>query len=129
MSKKPIELNVSSSDETNQLKKLSKKEIGKQISGNPDNWDFKNLSTIIDLYKKTFPGRLDRMKHDVDVEVALSPKETTMDRHDGMWMPADLQEVLEAAYPSFWTNRKHKSWFLRKFPVFKIKERKEYERS
>lgn len=125
MTKAPIIANVGSSAEASKVSKLSKKELGKQIGGMPDEWDRKNLEVIINLYDKTFSGRLKRMKHDIDFEQALKKHNPDSDRHDGMWMPADLQEVIEAAYPSFWTNVRHKRWFLEKFPVFTIKSTKD----
>jgi len=105
------------------------KEKAKAIGGNPDEWDYKNLKTIIDLYDKAYPGRLKAMKTDVDVENALSGRDKfgllskDSDFRASMWMPADLQVVIEKGYPTLWTNNKHIAWFLKRFPIFKRSEK------
>lgn len=124
MKKRGITPNVSSSGEADKLKKLSKKEIGKNIGGNPDATDEKWIHIWIDMYEKAYPGKIGRMAKDVAVEIALTPvnkhveisKDSEMRR--AFWLPEDLQQVLEASYPSFWTNKKHAEWFCRKFPQF-----------
>lgn len=122
--RKGVTPNVSSSGEADKLKKMSRKEIGKAQGGNPDSTDEKWITTWIDMYEKAYPGRIRRMSNDVATEVALSDinKFAEVSKDSGMrrsfWLPADLQEVLEASYPSFWTNPKHAAWFCRKFPQF-----------
>lgn len=124
MNKKAITLNVSSSDEASKLKKLSKKEIGKNIGGDPDDWDYNNIKVLMDSYEKAYPGRLQRMSNDYRLEYALSGRDKygivsgDADRRLVMWMPADLEQVVSASYPSLWTNKKHMAWFIRRFPIF-----------
>lgn len=115
----------SSSGEADALDKLSRKEIGKGIGSNPDDWDYRNIATLVEIYDKAHPGRIKRMKSDYDVEYALSARgahgvvASQSDTRLAMWLPGDLQEVLERGYPSIWTNKKHLRWFLRKFPQFR----------
>lgn len=122
--KKGIKLNVESDSDISQLKKLSKKELGKNTNGNPDEWDYKNLKVLIDSYNKAYPGRLKKMAEDYRTEYRLSGRNEfgvvskDSDMRFAMWMPADLQGVIEAAYPSFWVNKKHMAWFISKFPIF-----------
>lgn len=117
--------NVSSSAEVNALTKKSAKQLGKEQQGNPDEWDYKNLQTIIDIYDKSHPGVLDHMETDYKVQYALSGRNKygvisdASEHRLGMWMPADLEQVISAGYPSLWTNQKHLEWFLKKFPRFK----------
>lgn len=122
--------NAASSSESTQMSKKSRKEIGKEIGGNPDEWDQKNLQRLIDTYEKAFPGRLKRMKEDERVEAALSNRTKDFgviskesDLRVAFWMPEDLQEVIERGYPSLWTNKKHIAWFLKRFPLFKRSEK------
>jgi hypothetical protein len=122
-------LNLSSSKDTD-ISKLSKKEMGKAVSGNPDAWDKKNIESLIDSYEMAYPGRLRRMKEDVDVELALSGRTDKFGEisklsefRSTMWLPADLQEVLERSYPSLWTNKDHQVWFLQNWPIFKRAEK------
>ena len=122
--KKGIKVNVSSSGEASALKKMSKKELGNAQHGNPDQTDEKWIQIWIKLYERAYPGRLGRMANDVATEVALSSltKHAVVNETAGMqkafWLPEDLQQVLEASYPSFWTNQKHIRWFCRHFPQF-----------
>jgi len=86
--------------------KLSKKEMGRAIGGNPDSTDRKNIRIWLDMYNKAYPGRLDRMVKDVVLEV----EQSDMNKHaelsadsalrKAFWLPNDLQEVFERAYPS-----------------------------
>jgi hypothetical protein len=121
----PFQSTAGSSGEETRLGKLSLKEKAKMQGGNPDEWDFKNLQTIIDLYNKAFPGRLNSMKNGVLTENAIGGDNEygELSKDSGfrktMWMPADLQQVIEAGYPSIWTNQKHLTWFLKRFPIFK----------
>lgn len=127
--KKAISLNVASSDEASRLSKLSRKEQGKQIRDNPDEWDVKNIQVLIGSYEKAYPGRLKRMYHDMKIEYAASGRDEygvvagQSDSRLAMWMPEDLQEALERVYPSIWTNKKHLIWFLKNFPTFRAAEK------
>lgn len=120
--RKGLTPNVSNSGEADKLKKMSKKEIGKDIGGNPDSTDEKWIKTWIEMYEKAYPGRLKRMTNDVMTEVALSGlnkhAEVAEGMRKGFWLPEDLQQVLEASYPSFWANPKHGQWFCKHFPQF-----------
>jgi hypothetical protein len=124
MAKQGLKSNLSSADEANH-QKVSLKEVGQNIGGNPDKWDYENLKKLIDTYDKAFPGRLKKMKEDVMIEAALSGRtkdygviSKDSDMRVGFWLPEDLQQVIERGYPSFWTNKKHAAWFIKKFPLF-----------
>lgn len=124
MAKKGITVNVGSSSEAAALKKMSKKELGRLQGGNPDETDEKWITIWIEMYERAYPGRIRRMISDLKVEIALSgiDKHAVVSKDSDMvkafWLPADLQEVLEASYPSFWVNPKHARWFCRHFPQF-----------
>lgn len=114
------------SDDAGALAKLNAKGKGKDIQGDPDEWDYKNIQAWLALYEKAYPGRIRKMSDDIKVELALSGRTKDFGEIDAnselrlsMWLPADLQEIMEAAYPTFWTNKKHLAWFLNHFPVFK----------
>lgn len=123
MKKRGIQSNLSSG-ELSKFGKMSKKELGKSIGGNPDATDEGWIKTWVELYEKAFPGQIRRMSNDVATEIALSnvDKHAVVNKDSGMrkafWLPENLQEVLEAAYPSFWTNPKHAQWFCDHFPQF-----------
>lgn len=122
--KKGIQVNVGSSGDAAKLKKSSRKGLGKDIGGNPDATDEKWLTIWIDMYEKAYPGQIRRMGTDVATEMALSPlnKHAEISKDSGMrkafWLPNDLQQVIEASYPSFWTEPRHAQWFCDKFPQF-----------
>lgn len=125
MGKTGFKDNVSTSGEAADRGKLSIKEQGQQIGGNPDEWDYKNIKQLIDSYEQAYPGRLKKMKEDVVVEAALSGRtkdygEISKDSEMrvAFWLPEDLQMVIERGYPSIWTNKKHATWFIKKFPIF-----------
>jgi hypothetical protein len=121
--KRGIRSNISESDAKG-LTKKSSKQIGKDMGGNPDATDEKWIQIWIDMYDKAYPGRIRKMINDVAVEIALSDikKHSVVSEDSEMrrafWLPAELAEVLEASYPSFWTNQKHIRWFCRHFPQF-----------
>ena len=125
--KRGIKVNVGSEAEASKLKKMSRKELGKDIGGDPDATDEKWIQIWVDMYEKAYSGKIRRMGADVATELALSSlnknlevsKEANMRK--AFWLPDDLQQVLEASYPSFWTNPKHAEWFVRKFPQFAFK--------
>lgn len=113
-----------------EIGKRSQKEIGKDIGSVPDEWDYKNLKVLIESYEKAYPGILRKLESDAKVELALSTRDNTYSvfnkESEGrkmMWLPQELQEVLEAAYPSLWTNKDHLHWFLKRFPQFRIPEK------
>lgn len=121
-----IKANIGSSSEANTLAKKGKKELGKDITDMPDAWDVKNIQTLIDTYEKAYPGRLGRMAQDYKVELALSGRSKDYgliskdsDMRTAFWLPEDLQQVIEAAYPSLWTNKRHLAWFVKNFPIFR----------
>lgn len=122
--RKGISINVGSSGEAAKLSKLGKKDIGKDVGGNPDATDEKWIQIWLDMYEKAYPGKIRKMSEDVKVEIALSgiKKHSVVNEGSEMrkafWLPDDLQQVLEASYPSFWVNPKHIAWFCRHFPVF-----------
>lgn len=107
----------------------SKKEIGKSITGMPDEFDEKNIKSLIDSYELAHQGRLKRMATDYAIERSLSTRDKygTVSKDSEsrfvMWMPADLQQVLQKGYPSIWTNERHLHWFLKRFPVFRASEK------
>lgn len=113
------------SGEEASLGKLSIKEKGQQVGGNPDEWDYKNLVMLIESYEQAYPGRLKKMKEDVVMEARLSGRtkdygviSEESEMRVAFWLPEDLQMVIEKGYPSFWTNKKHAAWFIKKFPLF-----------
>jgi hypothetical protein len=120
---KKVNLNLSSGEDT-KFSKLSKKEQGKAIGGDPDDWDRQNIQQFIDMFEVYKPGLIRKMRQDVDVEMALSStnKYAEVSKDSGMrrafWLPDELSAVLEMGYPSFWTNPKHARWFIRHFPQF-----------
>ena len=104
----------------------NRKQLGQEIQGDPDEWDRKNIQNFIDLFERAFPGQIAKLKSDYAVELALSGRtkdfseiSKASEMRLSMWLPGGLQEVLEQAYPSIWTNKKHLSWFLKEFPQFK----------
>lgn len=111
------------------VKKMSKKELGKSIHGNPDEWDRKNLEVLINSYEQAHPGRLTKMASDYKVERALSTRNdygVVSEQSNArfvMWMPEDLQKVIQKGYPSIWTNERHLHWFLKRFPIFRASEK------
>ena len=128
--KKALQSNAASSGEETAMGKKSLKEQGKDIGGDPDEWDRKNLEMIIEIYRKAFPGRLESMANDVKVEAALSGRtkdfgEISKDSElrVGFWLPEDLQAVIERGYPSLWTNKKHAQWFMNNFKEFRRSEK------
>ena len=127
--KRAISDNAGSSSESSQMAKKSRKEQGRAIRGNPDAWDFKNITVLVDSYEKAYPGRIKRMSTDARTEYALSGRNKfgvvagQSDTRLMMWMPGDLMEALERVYPSIWTNKKHLIWFLKNFPTFRAVEK------
>jgi hypothetical protein len=111
------------------LAKMDQKELGRAIAGNPDEWDFDNITLAVKIYDKAHPGVTRRMFEDVCTEVALSGiskhGEVLGGVRKGFWLPSKtgtsdfgLQEWMEKAYPSLWQNKKHMRWFIEKFPQF-----------
>jgi hypothetical protein len=106
------------------FKKLSRKEQGKAIGGNPDETDFNHITIWIDMFEKAYPGVVLKMFNDVKVQLALSDTNKWVELSKDsefrrlFWLPYPLQEIFERAYPSFWTNKKHAEWFCKKFPQF-----------
>ena len=123
---KPL-LNISSAEDV-KLSKMSKKERGKSIGSDPDDWDKNNIQQFIDMFEAYKPGLLRRMRQDVEVQMALSniDKYATISKDSDMrrafWLPDELSAVLEIGYPSFWTNPKHARWFIRHFPHFSFED-------
>jgi hypothetical protein len=112
--------------EASEIKGLSRKQLGEAQGGDPDEWDIKNIQAWIDLYEKAYPGQIRKVQQDMAVELALSGRTKDYGEISNqsetrlvMTMPGNLQEVLQRAYPSVWTNPKHLAWFLRHFPQFK----------
>jgi len=120
---KKVNLNLSSSEDT-KFAKLSKKEQGQAIGGDPDDWDRQNIQQFIDMFEHYKPGLIRRMRTDVDTEIALSGtnRYAEVSKDSGMrrafWLPDELSAIIELGYPSFWTNPKHARWFIRHFPQF-----------
>lgn len=116
-------VNISSSEDT-KFAKLSNKERGKNIGGDPDQWDVDNIQQFLDIYEAAHPGHIRRMMEDVKVEIALSGinKYAEVSKDSGMrkafWLPDNFAAILEVGYPSIWTNPKHTRWFIRHFPQF-----------
>ena len=127
--KAPIQETVSSA-EFSKLTKLSQKELGDtQASSMPDDWDFENIEQALGRFEYDHPGLINKMYNDVCTEIALSGIKKNADLGQGIrkgfWLPAspkknkfDLQKWMEQAYPSFWRDKKHMRWFMRKFPQF-----------
>lgn len=109
--------------------KKSAKQLGNDIHGSPDEWDYNNLKTLIEIYDKTYRGRLKKMQTDYLIERALTTRDEfgTVAKQSAtrfvMWMPKDLQMVIQKGYPSIWTNEKHLHWFLKRFPIFRASEK------
>lgn len=114
-----------SSAQFSSMAKMSRKELGKtQAKSMPDEWDFENIERLLKVYDKAHPGRIKRMFDDTCTEIALSglDKHATVSEASDMrklfWLPEDLVEWFEKAYPSLWQEKKHAEWFTRKFPQF-----------
>jgi hypothetical protein len=119
-----------SSAEFSKLAKMNQKELGRTIGqGDPDRWDEENIERIIKIYEHSHPGVIDKIYNDVCTEIALSGMskhgEVMAGVQKGFWLPGplnekdySLQEWMERAYPSLWTNKKHSRWFMRHFPQF-----------
>lgn len=120
--KLPGKLNVAEEE----IAGKNRKQLGNEVRGEPDEWDRKNIQNFINLFEKAWPGQIAKLKSEYDVELALSGRtkdysEISKDSEMrlSMWLPGGLQDVLEQAYPSFWTNKKHLAWFLSNWPIFK----------
>ncbi len=118
-----------SSAEFSKLAKKSQKELGDSIASMPDDWDVRNIEQAIGRFEYENPRLIGKLFTDLEVELALSGISKTgglgPDYRKGFWLPSkakrrgfDLQRWMEQAYPSFWRNPKHASWFMRKFPQF-----------
>lgn len=108
---------LSDSDEA-ALKKLSKKERSQASYGKPDDSDIRNLIALFDLYEKSNPGKLRRMRENYAVEKAYKVKDPKAESKMLFWMPEDLQNFMEEYFPTIWTNRTHAEWFIKHFPGF-----------
>jgi hypothetical protein len=119
-------LSVLSDADEAALSKLSKKERAKAVVGQPDETDLRNITELLNLYERSRPGRLARMKADYDLQHALNDYSkpvikgiSSKDLRMGFWMPEDLLNLMQYFYPTIWTNDKHREWFLRHFPIFR----------
>lgn len=131
--KNPVNLNASSALDT-EFAKMSVKERGKNMAlgGMPDDWDEKNIARELQKFEARNPGLIKRMAAQVAKEVqmtaiskdAVIAKQTDLQR--AFWLPAGLQEWMELAYPTFWHNKKHITWFCRHFEVFAYKTYTKY---
>jgi len=116
-------LNTSSAADS-KIAKMSSKEKGKAIGGNPDETDYRNMLTFIEWHEQEHPGLIRRMRQQVEIEMRLSGlnKHAELSKDSelikGFWLPETLQALWEKAYPSLYTNKKHAQWFCNKFPIF-----------
>ena len=122
MAKKYKSSKLTASDE-DFLAKGSKKERSIAVDGKPDQYDVDNLTAIFEAYDRYTGGRLSRLKEENRLTRALNNKHkeapiATAEKFS-FFMPQDLQDYIEALFPSIWTNKEHTRWFLKKFPEFR----------
>lgn len=122
-----------SSSEFTKLSKLPLKKLGDaQSASMPDKWDEQNIEEALGRFEHENPGLILRMYNQVCTEMALSGIKKNADLGQGLrkgfWLPSarkkggfDLQRWMEQAYPSFWRDKRHMEWFMRKFPQFSFK--------
>ena len=117
-------------------KNLDRPDHWSDIVGMPDDWDKKNLRTLIDnFYKEKFElndkvitgkqwTKLEvedaRKKHGQDVEGDHGVKIESSEMRIGTAMPNVLWTTIEAAYPTIFRDTDHLNWFIQNFPEFKV---------
>ena len=118
-----------------------------EVVGMPDEWDKKNIETLINVFKTTvFPltlpdGKMIKVKGDFLIKqcvidsvnyhkntIDLSSKGYNLKSADSglrpvISMPDALDQKLRQGYPTLFRG-KHLRWFLRNFPEFKISKEK-----
>lgn len=114
-----------------------------EIAGMPDEWDRQNLAALINKFKKRkfkVEGFIingatlikmcrdeARKSHQLDgVADVRNPynfkvKDTEMRAVSSL--PQALDKEIQLAYPTLFRNKKHFSWFIKKFPEFKISDK------
>lgn len=108
-----------------------------KIVGMPDEWDRKNLQTIINNFKKRkfkVEGIVITGKTFIELEVAdarrmhgyddtgnpENVKAVDSDSRAVMAMPRELDSIIQEAYPTMFRDKAHFFWFIHHFPEFKI---------
>lgn len=115
------------------------------IVGMPDDWDKKNLTNLINKFKKTtfyFTAKdgkkygvkgSDWLKNEVKdakeshqlsgIGEAVNPygvKSKESDMRVGTAMPIELWNRIQESYPTMFRDEKHFNWFIKNFPEFKV---------
>ncbi len=126
--KRGIKSSLGNTAKDTAFSKLSIKEKGQAIHSNPDSQDEIYINIWIELFERSYPRMIASMRRDVEKELTYSDTNKHAELNQasqlrkGFWLPEQLQQLMETAYPSFFTNKKHAEWFCRKFPVFSFED-------
>jgi hypothetical protein len=119
-----------------------------QIVGMPDDWDKKNLTNLINTFKKktfTFTDAKGvkrstsgaawikyevedaKRSHQLDgagtIANPFGVKSKESDMRITTAMPNELHREISESYPTIFRDKKHHSWFVKNFPEFRIASR------
>lgn len=124
------------------MKRLRDKDIGwKDVVGNPDAWDKKNLTTLINNFKKEKfkleNGAVITGQQWIKAEVEDAKKQHQTDNpfnefgvkikdselRVGTAIPRELWTRIQDTMPTLFTDKDHFAWFVKNFPEFKVSKR------
>lgn len=94
--------------------------------GMPDDWDIKNIQSLISKYERAFPGEIDaaiaEAKESQEYaynDFSATPNKNSTMRHC-LVLPAGLHMLIKEAYPTMFKDKKHRHWFMKKFRKFTV---------
>ena len=112
-----------------------------EIVGMPDDWDKKNIQTIIENFmrrKFTIEGEVITGKIFIELEVAdakrqhqsenstfnkYNVKVASSDARAVIAMPTVLDAIIKESYPTMFRDKNHFGWFVKNFPMFRIADK------
>jgi hypothetical protein len=101
-----------------------------EIVGMPDEWDERNIATLIKKYEKRFPGQIEWLLKDSRAEVGeekralkfVAKEERGIGLKRSLSLPSALINEIKAAYPTMFRDKRHMAWFMKKFPQFVVEK-------
>lgn len=105
------------------------------VRGLPDEWDRKNIQSLIDVYDNVHPFpdpesidmltrgiRLKRKRQQIDYNDFNELGKETALRHT-LSIPSSLLAEIKKGYPNIIKDKLQYRWFLKKFPRFRVSDR------
>ena len=91
----------------------------KDVVGMPDDWDKRNIQTIINNYHSKHPQDIPRAiaqgRELAGMGPNARPKENKVMGTPVLELPAELHLTIEAAYPTMFRAKDHLAWFKKNF--------------